>query len=329
MKPYRGTLLATAMLLATLQPFGCGRADDWEKTTEIRLSAPTPKGINEVVFTVISPPPAEGYACDTILQYRAEGAGVNINWTNVPGTETTRVFGIRPNSEGVMSVIARGKCDGAKEDWKYSNQVDVTVTALAKPTVTSVSLSANPTTVVKNNAVTFTLGATKAEGCTLRLKYQYTGAGFAGIWTVDPASPGLFQLTPTVAGPLVVTATGWCTQNPTVQTTATATVTVTDTPTVTITTPSAPTFGAPVNATVSESFSSGGSTCSNGETVQYQFTATGSPTTTNPVPWSSSASASFTWGSAGGPHTVSVQARCAISTGVVSSSVSSAAITVL
>ena len=249
MKPYRGTFLACVVLLAALPLSSCGDTGKWEKTTSITLSAPAVLGINEVTFTVVSPPPVEGFACETLLEYRAQGTGVNINWATVPGTETTRVFVVRPKGEGVLSVVARGKCADAKEDWKYSNQVDITITKIPLPSVASVTLEANPTTVVKNNPVTFALGATKSDDCTLALMYQYSGAGF-GVTTVNPASIGQFVLTPHAVGVLTVTATGWCTQNPTAKVLATVPVTVTDVvlPTVssvTLTTTTATPFNHP------------------------------------------------------------------------------------
>lgn len=331
MKPYRGTLLATAVLFAALPLFGCGDADTWEQTTEITLSAPAPEGLNEVIFTVVSPPPAEGYACETLLEYRAQGAGVDIDWRSIPGTETTRIFEVRPRGEGIMSVMARGKCNESKEDWKYSNRVDVTVTAEALPTVSSVTLTASPASVVAGSNVTFSLGVARTETCNLALRYQYSGGGFP-VTTVDPAATGQFILRPPAVGTLVVTATAFCTQNPAAQVTTTTNVAVTTAAAVTITSPSAPAFAAPVNVNVPEDFSSGGASFSNGESVQYRFTATGSPTDTNPTAWGSTPSASFTWllpSPPATPFTVQVQARCSISTGVVSAAVTSSAITVL
>ena len=114
---------------------------------------------------------------------------------------------------------------GVKEDWKYSNQIDVTVTDPALPTIT---LTANPASVAQNKPVTFTLDATTPTGfCDLGLSYEYSGAGFAGITKVDPAHVGQFILTPTAVGTLVVTAKGWCKQNPSDVVLRTVSVTVT------------------------------------------------------------------------------------------------------
>lgn len=228
MKPYRGTLLATAVLLAALPLSSCGKADKYAETTGITLTA-TASSIDikkQVNFTVQSPAPAVGYECDTTLEYQATGAGMNIGWREVPGTGTTRVFGLIPLDTGTLSVMARGKCIGAKEDWKYSGQLDVTVTDITTP-ITAVTLTANPSTVATDHLVTFTLGATRVEPCSLRLKYQYSGAGF-GVTTVDPATTGQFMLRPLLVGTLTVTATGWCEQNPTAEVTATVSVPVTD-----------------------------------------------------------------------------------------------------
>ena len=105
------------------------------------------------------------------LQYRAQGAGQNNNiWNDIPGDETTRVFKLRPREEGTLSVMSRGKCVESKEDWKYSNQVDVTVTEEILPMVTGVTLTANPTTVTGGTNVIFTLSVTKDADCTLVLQ---------------------------------------------------------------------------------------------------------------------------------------------------------------
>jgi hypothetical protein len=217
MKPYRGTLLASAALLALLPLFGCGDSDKWEKTTEITLSAPEAEGLNEVIFTVVSPPPLQGYACDTLLEYRAEGAGVHIIWDSVPGTETTRIFKVRPRGEGTMSVIARGKCADSKEDWKYSNRVDVTVKEIPPPTVTSVTLTAvtaSPYVLATGGGVTFTLGASAPVGCTLVLSREHTGVLVDEPSPVTPTSVGTHTIHPRSVGALIISASGWCAENP-------------------------------------------------------------------------------------------------------------------
>jgi len=337
MKPYHGTLLACAVFLAALPLSGCGNPNDYSKTTDITLSASTTTIIvkREAVFTVQSPNPAigEGYACDTTLEYRAEGAGMERIWVPVPGTETTRIFVLQPRQEGTLSVMARGKCTGANEDWKYSNQVDVTVTAVVvptvvQPTVTAVTLTAGPTTVFPGNPVTFTLGATKTSDCTLSLKYQYSGAGF-GVTTVNPAATGLFSLTPPSTGTLVVTATGWCTQTPTAEVSTTVNVVVPAA--TTITAPGAPTHSAPVTRSITEVFTSVGAACSNGEPVQYEFSATNSPSEGTPTAWGLANTVNFTWVATSSlpAVTVSVRARCQTSTTVISPTVISTSFTVL
>ncbi len=229
MKPYRGTLLATAVLLAALPLSSCGDADDWKTTSAITISA-TPTSVvvkRDVTVTVRSTPPTDTYnACETLLEYRAQGAGMDGNWYSIPGTETTRVFSLQPRQTGTLSLVARGKCSGAREDWKYSTQTDVAVIPVTADAVV-VTLSANPATVEIDKPVTFSLSATKPETCTLKLYYEYSGAGL-GINMVDPASQGQFILTPTAKGTLTVTATGYCTQTPTAKTSVTTSVTVTE-----------------------------------------------------------------------------------------------------
>ena len=44
-----------------------------------------------------------------------------------------------------LSVMARARCVDSHEDWKYSNQVEVAVIERILPTVTAVTLTANPT----------------------------------------------------------------------------------------------------------------------------------------------------------------------------------------
>lgn len=228
MKPYRGTLLAAAVLIAALPLSGCGDAENYAKTDSISLSTSTATVIvkREVIFTVKTTAPINQYECETVLEYRAEGGGFDRLWTPVPGTGTTRVFGLKPHEVGTLSVLARGKCVGAKEDWKYTNQVDVQVTEVDSP-ITSLTLVANPASVEINKPVTFSLSATRVSPCTLALRLQYSGAGY-GLMTVDPAVTGQFILTPTIKGTLTVTATGWCTQNPKAEVTVTTAVAVTD-----------------------------------------------------------------------------------------------------
>ena len=61
MKPYRGTILATAVLLAALPLSGCGNADDWKTTSEVTLSTSTPsvQVKDKAIFTVQATPPAK------------------------------------------------------------------------------------------------------------------------------------------------------------------------------------------------------------------------------------------------------------------------------
>jgi hypothetical protein len=226
MKPYRGALLASAALLAMLQLSGCGDEGDWQKTDGITLKAPSStNGDSDIIFTVISAPPTIGYACTTLLEYRAEGAGVSIQWRNIPGTETTRVFRVRPKHDGTVVTLARGKCAESKEDWKYSNQVETAVTfeVPALPTVTAIDLIASTPTYTQNTGgVSFTVSGTMTAGCTPDLRYSYTSTGnvitpSTGSGAVPPV--GIFTLFPDNAVPLpqslTVTATGRCTENPT------------------------------------------------------------------------------------------------------------------
>ena len=190
MKPYRGTLLAAGMLLATLQLFGCGHAEDWEKTTDIRLSAPAPEGLNEVVFTVKSPPPAEGYACDTILQYRAEGAGVNINWANVPGTETTRIFVLQPRQEGTLSVMVGGKQEVFDRCVPVLKSMAASVVRVGNIGAGNVTKLANQVIVALNIAALSEAMVLAAKaGVEPELVYQAIRGGLAGSTVMDAKAP--------------------------------------------------------------------------------------------------------------------------------------------
>lgn len=232
MKAYRGMVLGCAALLMAVSLSSCGDADDWKKTLEIKLEAKQGTGLNDIVFTVRSTPPAASdalNACETVLEYRAEGAGVDIRWHSIFGNETTRVFSVKPKRAGEMTVVARGKCAGSKEDWKYSNIVNVSVTAAVLPTVTSVTLSAVPSTVdlaVVPHDVVINLTASVPAGCTLNLWREHSGGGLD--YPPTSTAQGLFTVTPSIATPLVVLAKAWCSENPTAIVTATVTVTVTD-----------------------------------------------------------------------------------------------------
>lgn len=357
MKTYRGSLLAAAVLFATLPYSGCGDASDYAQTSEITLAAATVEPYlvgTDIIFTVTAsfPDPTTttttptttttttaatlgnalklavvNTACDTLLEYQATGTRINHSWRSIPGTESTRSFVLRPPIAGTLLVQARGKCSGSLEEWTYASlSIEVTAEVVVVPGLPTITLDANPSSVVVNNPVTFALSTDHPEGCSVGMKYQYSGAGF-GVTTVNPATAGQFILTPTAVGTLTVTATAWCSANRSSTSVTTTTVDVTAAASATITSPSTPAFAAPVNSGVTETFSSGGSVCSNGEAVQYQFTALGGPAELNPTNWSSSSSTTFTWAAAGGPYTVSVQARCATS-GTTSVIVPSAAFTI-
>lgn len=238
MKPYRGTLLAAAMAFATLQLFGCGEADDWKETTSISLSAtPTSVELKQLInFTVQSPPPKEGYECETSLQYRAQGAGFDLTWRDVPGAGPTRVFGLIPRRVGTLSVIARGKCAGAKEDWKYSPQVDVEVAAPVVvppvlPTITSITLTPYTTTPYSKGSgigISFDLSAVITSGCSSTFTLTASGAGSSPNPNPSPTAPAAVAVgTNTIlninlasavspGNALKIIAKGSCTQNPTV-----------------------------------------------------------------------------------------------------------------
>jgi len=219
MKQYRATLLAFAVLVATLPLSGCGDPEDYKDAATITLKTSTQSvAVKELaIFTVTSAPPAEGFdACATIMQYSAKGAGMDLTWAQLPRTDTTQIFEVRPRQVGTLSVVARARCDSSGQNWQYSDQVDVTVTETTLPQVRSVTLTAspNPYTVTGGAGVNFTLGATADAGCTVKLSYQYTGGGLPAT-TVNPATAGIFTLNPNNAslGPLTVLATGWCAEN--------------------------------------------------------------------------------------------------------------------
>ena len=235
MKPYRRILLASAMLLAALPLSSCGEAGDWKKTTEIKLTSnlSSVEVKEEVIFTVTSPPPAPvgGYQCETDLEYRAEGAGLDAFWYSVPGDGPTRVFVLEPRMVEPFSVVARGKCVDAREDWKYSNQLNIEVTEKILPLITGVTLTANKATVVggpPNNKVVFTLSVTKESDCTLNLQTLISGPGYLDV--SQPWGPGTHDLFPAAVlsdTNLTVTTTAWCTENSSEIKSATAIVTVT------------------------------------------------------------------------------------------------------
>jgi len=143
MNPYRGALFTAVVFLAALSLSGCGDADKWKTTDVVSLRANTtsvrPNG--KVILTVeVGPgiviPGSEAsfpYQCETDIEYRAEGAGLDAYWQKVPGAGPLRVFVLEPQKVEPFIVVARGKCSGAKEDWKYSNQVDIEVTETTVP----------------------------------------------------------------------------------------------------------------------------------------------------------------------------------------------------
>lgn len=348
MKTYRGSLLAAAVLLATLPLTSCGDADDYAQTAGIALTSSVASVIvkHEVVFTVTTsfPDPttttttttptaavlpatnvAETRApvinqCDPTLEYQVSGAGIDRGWTSLPGTTAVRTFILKPREVSPLVVVARGKCIGSMEDWKYSTASNVTVTAPIPevlPGLPALTLTANPSSSVMGNPITFTLAADKPVNCTVRMKYQYSGAGF-GVTTVDPATAGQFILQPTSPGTLTVTATGWCAEKPAGQSTVTTSATVTTAPT--ITTPTTPTGNINPTNSVAAVYTTS-ATCSNGDTVEYRFIATGGTPPPGTTGWSTNVNASITWPNSPAtpyPGTVSAQARCASSISVIS-----------
>lgn len=82
--------------------------------------------------------------------------------------------------------------------------------------VTDVTLTTLTSTVVAGNNAVFSVGATMTASCTLNLSYQAVGPG--GIAMSDiTVSPGLFSIPTSAAGTLVVQATGWCSESPTLR----------------------------------------------------------------------------------------------------------------
>jgi hypothetical protein len=239
MKPYRGGLLASAVLLAALPLSSCGDADTWKTTNGVSLSTSTPTvQVNEkAIFTASAAPMAEGqgYACDTDLEYRAQGAGLHVSWSNIPGIDTTRIFELKPFETtlggSTLSVMARARCLESKEDWKYSEQVDVLVTEVILPVVTGVTLTATPTSVLGGTPVVFTVSVTKDSNCTLRVNTIVNGNRYTNF--TDPAwsttSGGTYSL-PTDAvltdSSLVIATEAYCTENSSARVSATVPVTV-------------------------------------------------------------------------------------------------------
>ena len=226
------------MLLAALPLSGCGDADNWKKSGDVTLSTSTQTvQVNDkAIFTVESTPPGEDWTCDTDIEYRAQGAGLNVSWADVPGIDTTRMFELRPtqtNSTGTtLSVMARARCLESREDWKYSGQVDVTVTEEILPEVTGVTLTATPPCVKGGDPVVFTVSVTKETDCTLRVNTVVNGNTYSNF--TDPAwsttSGGTYSLPTFTVGrpPVCVIATeAYCTENSSARVSATVTVAVT------------------------------------------------------------------------------------------------------
>ena len=339
MKPYRGMLLTAAALLAVLSLASCGDADKYAQSGNIVLKLDTtPIVVNEEVHytvTSVATPPMASIAptspskeispnipeCKMDLEYRVKGANIGQDWTDIPGSGSTRTFSVIPRDATSLSVIARGRCIDSKEDWDYSDEI---ITDVPNATLPSVELSPNPSSVAKMNAVTFALSVTSVKDCDVALNYEYSGAGFVGVTKVQPAYVGQFILTPTATGHLVVTARGWCTQSPSKIAVKTIDVAVTD---ATITTPDTPTGAATVAKNAASLYLTGGAVCSNGDMVEYQFAASGSPNQPSPSAWSTTPSITFTWANAGS-YTVTAKGRCQSSPSIVSTVSAGLAVTV-
>ncbi len=126
-------------------------------------------------------------------------------------------------------------------------------------------------------------------------------------WSTTPSA----TFTWATAGAKSVTARARCQNSPTVVSGASPALAVTVTGVVA----TQPTVSGPAALATSTlgTFTAAGSTCSNGETVQYQFTATGTPGQVSPSAWMAVGSTQFSWATAG-IKTVSAKARCAVTT---------------
>ena len=194
-----------------------------------------------------------------------------------------------------------------------TDDVVIAVIALSAHTVSVPTTPSGPSSGQVGAALPFsTGGSTCSQGHSVQYQFDWGDGTAYSSWSSAATASHSYA----AAGTYQVKARVRCSQDTSIVSVWSSgkTVAISTTPvvhTVSVpTTPSGPSSGQ-VGATLS--FSTGGSTCSQGHSVQYQFDWDNG----NYSDWSSSASTSYSYSSSG-TYQVKAQARCASDTSVVS-----------
>jgi len=281
--------------------------------------------------------------CNPLFQFRQDST-VN-TWVPSPAT-TANGRSFTYTVAGAYFAQARALCTNADpadaNAYVYSSPLPITASAPAA----TVTLATSTPAVLLNNTAFLTATISNfvcAGGADPTVQIRSEGATTLA-YTAMVGTTGNQRTYTTAAlsnpGTVSYQVRAFCPTTTDYKYSALVNVTVSTTPPaqITVTAPNVPAFApAVIHVTVPELFSSNAPApvCSNGDSVQYQFTATGNPAQGTPTPWAGpgagSNQATFTWPALGAGNyqvTVTVQARCFNSPSVVSA-VTSLSVTVL
>jgi len=221
--------------------------------------------------------------------------GTNSSWQS--GTSASKTW----TKGGAFSVKVRARCatdTSIMSDWSSALTVNIEKITVSTPT--------GPTTGVPNTPYTYSASGSSNTGDPVQIGFFFSDGGSSG-WLSTTGGTASISKSWTSIGTFTVTAKARCAIHTSNESDLSSALSVKIE--LTITNPSTPTGNVPVGGgTIDENynFSTGGSTCSNGGSVQYQFDwGDGSDFST----WGSGTQV-HSWTGAG-TYSVRAKARCA------------------
>jgi len=176
-------------------------------------------------------------------------------------------------------------------------------------TVSTPTTPSGPTTGEINTSYSYTTGgSTCSEGHAVEYRFDW-GDGIQSGWSASTSASHTWS----TAGSYSVRAEARCSVTTTIVSSPSPGLAVTISTPHTVSTPTTPSGPTTGEINTSYTYTTGGSTCSEGHAVEYRFDW-GDGTYSS---WSTSTSASHQW-AADGTYTVRAEARCSINTSIVS-----------
>ena len=202
---------------------------------------------------------------------------------------------------GPQTVTVTAQCKIHNEIEATSDVFQVIVTPEEVVSTPGAPTTSNMSPIVNSMQTYSTTGSTCSQEHQVKYRFNWNNEA-QSAWITEPTASHAW----TTPGQKTVTVTAQCTDNPSKSATSTALI-VNVLPVETVSIPGYINGNMMPSLGVVYTYSTGGSTCSHGHPVEYQFQWDDE----DPADWSTLTSASHTWNELG-QHTITVKARCQV-----------------